>query len=183
MNKIKIILVLLALGIMSGASAQDFSADSSTFKPKGPITIYINNPLGFSSEIRGKVEYRFSQKEAILGSFSKFHGMVPGFQTYLEYRKYFKNGDRTEWLYYGKAGVGKSFPNNGKFDLFGAGIGQNITFGDAKNFSIQFSEGLKYTYVVSGDVEAVNSSGFRGLFYVTGPGAILDLNINLGWRF
>ena len=32
-------------------------------------------------------------------------------------------------------------------------------------------------------VEKDIGNGFRGLFYILGPGAIYDLNLNIGYRF
>jgi hypothetical protein len=78
-----------------------------------------------------------------------------------------------------KAGAGESFTNGGTYALLGAGFGEQFHFG--KHFSLQVSEGLKYCPVLQGDVEA--GSGFGGLFYITGPGAVIDLNVNLGWTF
>jgi hypothetical protein len=189
----KIITVLLVLGLMNAASAQEIKTDSSGLKDNGPISVYINSPLGLLNKVRAKVEYRFKRDQSVLLSFAKYHGVVPGLQTYLEYRKYYRKVNKTELFFYGKAGIGKtmkpkyeiykkSYVTSGEYGLFGAGVGQSFSFGKSENFSIQLSEGLKFLPVINGEVDSAEN-GFRGMFYVTGPGAIFDLSINLGWRF
>lgn len=182
MKKIKLSL-LIVIGMMSVASAQEVKKEVSDTANHNSFCLYINSPLGMVNRIRGEFEYRFNQKNSALLSFSRYYGFTPGIQSYLEYRRYFYKGITTTQFFYGRAGAGQTFVKGGTYALFGAGFGQQIGLGKSEAFTIQFSEGIKVCPVISGDVEADAGSGFRGLFYLTGPGAVLALNINLGWRF
>jgi len=198
LKKIQVIIVLLVLGMISVASAQEVKKDSIGVDARGPISFYINNPLGMVAKFRGKLECRFKRNHALLFCITNYYGAyTPGIQTYFEYRKYYGKVNKTESFFYGKSGVGRTkvpyeealdgygnYQTNvkvGKYALIGAGIGQSISLGKSQAFYLQFTEGLKCSPVFSGEV--YEGDGLKGLFYIAGPGAFIDLGINLGIRF
>jgi hypothetical protein len=161
------------------------------------FAVYVNNPLSILIwKINPKVEYRFLPNQSILlsGTFynqSLFHGV----QSHLEYRKYIDKRNRLtrslysgnmlqfNHFYYGKAGYGFAFENSGQYGIIGGGMGQELILNKEGSLVLQFSEGIKICPVTRGDVEPSAGSGFGGSFYLFGPGAFIDLSINLGWRF
>ncbi|MGZ5283644.1 MAG: hypothetical protein ACXWDO_07910 [Bacteroidia bacterium] len=181
--KILLIFFLLINGAFGTVSARDSIKDSSKNTYLRPYSFYINNPIGLISKVRGKFEYRLNQNNSLLLSLCYFYQITPGVQSYIEYRNYFSEKNNVELFGYGKLGAGKTFASGGYYGLAGAGFGQQISVGKSRSFLIQFSQGLKYCPALKGDIEAEPSSGTRGLFYLIGPGAVVDLNLNFGWRF
>lgn len=182
MEKIKFMAILVAFLIYNNASAKKTKIGDDKITKRSPVSFDVN--LGLLNKIRCKIEYRIKNNQAIQLSCSRHYGFVnPGAQTYLEYRQYTKKKERIENYVYGKAGYGKSFTFGGNYAIFGAGFGQKINLGKKQAFFIQFSEGLKFCPTISGDVEGEPGSGFRGLFYILGPGAVIELNISFGYRF
>ena len=181
-NNLTLTLTLILFSVLSLVSAQETTEIKSSSKNL-INSLYINSPLGFINGIRIMAEHNIAPDHSIVLSLTKYYGVAtPGIQSYLEYRKY-SITDKTANFKYAKIGMGQTTVYNGKYVLIGVGFGQQIRFGSSKQFSLQFKEGLKICPAISGDIEAQNSSGFRGLFYIAGPGAFVDLNINCGYRF
>ncbi len=136
---------------------------------------------GLYIKIRGQVEFNLNPKNSITLSLSKHYGPLnPGAQAYVQYKRFYPKSELFSNLFYGKIGYGKSFTYNGEFGIFGFGTGQKLNLGKKKIVFIQFTEGIKMCPIIRGDVESEVGSGFRGLFYLTGPGSVIDLNINFG---
>lgn len=145
------------------------------------FAIYLNGPTGFISKIRVKAEMRMANKTSIIGSYSDYHLWV-GNQSYLEFRKYKSKALGVQSYHYGKLGRGQS--NDGRYILAGFGWGTQRLIGKEKRFFIDYSRGFKLCpRINSGDLERDMDGGFRGLFYLLGPGAIYDVNLNIGYRF
>lgn len=182
MIKNKLILILIFFSVFNFVSAQE-STETKNSSKSFINSVYINSPLGLFHGIRIMAEHNLSLDHSILLSLEQYYGVAtPGIQTYLEYRKY-NITDKTANFKYAKIGIGQTTVYNGVYALLGAGFGQQIRFGSSKQFSLQFKEGLKLCPAISGNIEAQNSSVLRGLFYITGPGAFVDLNINFGYKF
>ena len=56
-----------------------------------------------------------------------------------------------------------------------------LYLGKKQKFFFQFSEGIKGSFFVKGELKEEN--GLGGLFYITRPGAFAVFNINFGLRF
>ncbi len=182
MNTIKIVTLIFVLLICDHVIAQKSPVDNQKESKRSPVSIDINT--GLYSKLRLKMEYRLNNRDALQFSFSRHYGAVnPGTQIYLEYRYYQLKKKHIEKYFYGKAGYGKAFTLGGNYAIAGAGIGQKVNLSAKEAFFFQFSQGFKICPTISGDIEAGPSSGFRGLFYIIGPGAVIDLNISFGFRF
>jgi hypothetical protein len=164
----------------SNLKAQDLTKNA---RIANPLTFYVGNPIGYVTKFRIKGEVGLSSNYSLLGCYTRFYGIVSGEHYYLELRKY---TDAAQSFKYLKVGGGQSFPESsyrtgGQYILVGAGVGQTIQLN--KRFFIQFSEGIKACVPVPLDAELDTAgNGLRGLFYLTGPGAFIDLNINFGYR-
>ena len=65
-----------------------------------------------------------------------------------------------------------------------AGGGEKIYFDKGQRFSLVCIQGLKFCPNIIGDEDPDTASGgLRGLFYVIGPGSLIDLHFNFGFRF
>lgn len=176
--KIKLILTTSFILIANLNFAQGVS--QSKLEEPG-FAIYLNGPTGFISKIRIKAEMRMANKTSIIGSYSDYHLWV-GNQSYLEFRKYKSKAMGVQSYHYGKLGRGQS--NDGRYILAGFGWGTQRLIGREKRFFIDYSRGFKLCPRVNGgDLERDMDGGFRGLFYLLGPGAIYDVNLNIGYRF
>lgn len=209
MRKIlKISALLLVLGAPSvTAFAQEKEEEMATMpKPIVPpqhtvFAIHFTSPLGLLSKAGVKAEYRFNPQNSLLAGINGYYGFYPGYQAALEYRHYFhkKPKEKAENFIYGKLGVGRSeFSNDGPFGLWGpyystqynsyygysetkdlllagAGVGRHFNFGA---FFMEINGGLKATLM-----DPIGIDDNYRMFYITGPGAILDLHFNFGFQF
>ena len=66
-------------------SAQNYTAN---YAGEPGFALYINSPIGLISKMRIKAEMRFDNNLSIMGSFSSYHNMWAGNQSYLEMRRY-----------------------------------------------------------------------------------------------
>lgn len=80
-----------------------------------------------------------------------------------------------------KIGMGDSFEVNGYYAFVGAGFGQIIYLDKNRRFSFVCIQGIKVCPIIEGEHDTAGS-GLNGLFFLIGPGAIIDLNFNLGFR-
>jgi hypothetical protein len=178
MLSLRILLVAISIAHSVAAFAGPVARDSGT-----RMCIYIVSPLGMLTKQRVKIEFRGPTGNSWLIGLTVYYGINRGGQGYGEFRHYMITHGRQTSFWYTKAGGGISTTYNGIYLLAGGGIGQLWTFGKRKNLLFQLSEGLRACPPVYGDIEAERSSGFRGLFYLVGPGSVIDLNINIGVRF
>ena len=158
--------------------------------------IYFTSPLGLLSKGGVKLEYRVNQTNALLLGYTQYWGFFPGYQGNFEYRMYFPaRKSKSENFIYAKGGMGfadytaqtnykqvNDFGDEKKYDLApgtyvlaGGGIGRHINI---DWFFIELNAGLKFAQVI-GAPHVYNER----LFYLTGPGSIVDFNFHFGVQF
>jgi hypothetical protein len=168
-----------------------FSAQSGAQQVVPRFAVYFSNPISLLSKARIKFEYRVNRQHAIQFSATNYHGFCPGFQTGFEYRNYRVPGSavRSENFLYAKAGMGNSDVSDyeyrtnrialGYYNYVGGGVGRHFTLGRERHFFLDLAGGLKLILASrsAGDI----NNGF--IFYTTGPGSVIDLNLHFGWQF
>ena len=160
------------------------------------FAIYLSSPLSLLSKGGVKAEYRLDLQNSLSLGYTQYWGFFPGYQGALEYRMYFtQRKSNAENFIYAKAGLGFAdymakadykqvaiFGDGrnddaapGTYVLGGGGVGRHFNF---DWFFIDVSAGLKFT-------EAVNPPTVYNehLFYLTGPGSYVDLNLHFGVQF
>lgn len=150
--------------------------------------IYINSPISLLNKFRIKYEVRYSQQNSYLFSFTTYHYLFRGFNIGFEYKRYSYKSDRFEKTLYLKSAYGitkdldyyNKIKIKGEYYYLGAGFGQQIYLGKRRKYFIEITEGARFAQTIFGENDLGNP--FTGSFYVFGPGAILDLNMNIGWR-
>ncbi len=174
--------VFFSVFLLIGVQQLIAKSRDSTFKNQ--YTLYINQPIGFASKARLTLENRFTLKSALLVNYTIFYGMYPGQHGYLEYRRYFSLSEGMEIAPYLKVGGGHSFQTSGSYGFGGIGVGEKFYLDRNKRFSIYCKQGLKLPLSLNINQDLENSSGgLDGLFYISGPGAFIDIQFNLGYRF
>ncbi len=180
-RKIRIFILGFVLWVLPLLHAQAQDSLSLPYKP--PIaSVYIGNPVGMINNIRFKGEVRISATKTLAATYARYYLMVPGEQMYLELRKYNKVKQKGKDFFYTKAGKGNS-NGGGNYVLVGYGIGQQFHLKSDPRFVLQITQGLKACIPIDGKELDTAPNGFKGLFYLTGPGAIFDFTIFLGYRF
>ncbi len=144
------------------------------------FTLYAGNPVGLINRLRVMGEIKVSDNKTLLASYTQFYGFVPGNQVSVEMRKYNLLLNAKPRYYYVKAGGGQSY-GGGNYVLVGYGIGHQWNLNSTGKFFVQMTEGIKICVPFNGEVDTA-PNGFKGLFYLTGPGAIFDFNISIGLR-
>ncbi len=178
-NKTMILILLFFL-----VSSFNTEAQNVELKQKKSYRFYINQPLDLATKFRATVEQRFNQKYAMLINYTTFYGFYPGQHGYLELRRYSTNPKNSEYFPYVKLGIGNTFTSVGFYGLFGLGVGNIFYLTKSHRYSFDIKYGLKYSPDVIGKHDICTScTGLGGLYYVTGPGAIIDINMNFGLRF
>lgn len=158
-----------------------FFCSAQTDTSKG-YTLYVNQPFGLSTKLRFSLEKSVSEHYSLLLYYTNFYGLVPGVQSYLELRRY--NPNKKDFFVYTKVGAGNSFKTNTVYGIFGIGVGEKIYFDKKQRFSIVCIQGVKACPNVIGDENPDTATGgLGGLFFLIGPGSIIDLNFNLGYKF
>ena len=191
MKKKLFISLFIVVSILSGAAARAQYLD-----PR--FAIYLTSPFGILSKGGIKAEYRLNLQNALLLSYNQYWGFFPGYQGAFEYRKYSvkrQKESNTENFIYAKAGVGFAdyisradykqisiFGDNrtddaapGTYLFGGGGVGRHYNF---DWFFIDINLGLKFTEVTNPP-----SVYNEHLFYLTGPGSYLDVNLHFGVQF
>ena len=177
--KLKIGLILGICLVTSTLFAQNYSAN---YAGEPGFALYINSPIGLISKMRIKAEVRFDNNLSIMGSFSSYHNMWAGNQSYLEMRRYKIKPLAKQTYQFARIGSGQTI--GGNYFLAAFGWGTQRFFGKDKRFFIDYSRGFKICPKIYGeDLEEGIGNGFKGLFYILGPAAIYDLNLNIGYRF
>ena len=189
-KKLLIILFILA-SVLSGSLARAQYLDPH-------FAVYLSNPLGVLSKAGVKFEYRLNLQNALLLGYDQYWGFFPGYQAAFEYRMYFTDRSRTsssENFIYGKAGMGfadytenndhpqlsilgdgrNNYDAPGTYVFGGGGVGRHFNFG---RFFMDINAGLKFAEVTS--PPAVYN---EHLFYLTGPGSLVDINFHFGVQF
>jgi hypothetical protein len=157
------------------------------------IAIHFTNPISVLSKIGIMAEYKLGVQRSVMFSYTSYRGYFPGYQVAAAYRQYFQrwsNRDniRHENFMYVRAGVGNSdytppdwlkdgeaYVAPGDYFFVGCGIGRHYNFGA---FFLESILGVKYSGV---PVPIANYN--ERIFYVTGPGAIVEINFNFGFQF
>ena len=158
-------------------------AQNNTTKEMGEpsFALYLNGPSGLISKLRIKAELRFDNNLSIMGAYSDYH-MWAGNQSYIEMRRYKIKPFSTQKYLFARVGRGQTF--QGEYVLAAFGWGTQRYFGKDKRFFIDYSKGFKLCpQTNTGLLETEMDGGLEGLFYILGPGAIFDLNLNIGYRF
>lgn len=167
-----------------------FSQDSLLSNTYCRNSIYFNSPISLINKYRLKYEVRYNQRNAYVASLTNYHYLFRGYAFGLEYKHYSYEYKRTAKIFYIKSAWGISYDdeNNdnkntivGTYMFLGAGIGQQVYLGKQKRIFLEFTEGLKLALSLSGNNDLGNP--YHGSFYIFGPGAILDLSINMGYKF
>lgn len=164
-------------------------ADAQHIVPR--FAVYFSNPVSLLSKARIKFEYRITGQHALQFSAASYHGFCPGFQTGFEYRNYRlpAGSRRSENFLYAKVGFGNNDVTNyqdrnsilglGYYNYAGGGIGRHFTLGREGHFFLDLAAGAKLVMASRG-ISSIDN-GF--IFYTTGPGSIVDLNLHFGWQF
>ncbi len=158
----------------------------TSIETNAQIAIYQSNPLGLASKERVKLEYRINNNNSVLFAGTAYWGLCPGAQGYAEYRNYHFTTRRTEMFFYGKAGIGNGNEHGidagstGPFTyiLAGGGMGYHFNIGESKVFFMDLSLGLKGCQRIITDP----NGGSIQLFYISGPGSIVDINFHFGFQ-
>ena len=162
------------------------------------VALTLSNPLSGSFKYGGGWEHRY-KNFSYFPSYYLYSGAYPGAQMDLDLRLYFRKFWRmsTGWTYqhfmYVRGVYGACSFDGTKLSMLGfdpkvetdaygyaggaAGIGRRYVKG---SFFITMKGGLKY--VALQDMKKEDKNMFR-LFYATGPGSILEFNIQLGIQF
>jgi hypothetical protein len=177
---IRLFTVCIALFFISCSINLKAASTDSTFKNQ--YTIYVNQPIGLTTKLRLTFECRFTPKTSVLFNHTLFYGLSPGQQGYVELRRYFGKKEKVEYTIYTKLGAGYSFGASGTYGVVGIGTGQKIYFDKDKRYSLYCVQGAKYCPTTSGSHDTAPNP-FQGFFNISGPGAILDLQFNFGYRF
>jgi hypothetical protein len=147
------------------------------------FTVYINQPIGLATKVRLSIEKDVSKNYSLLLNYTNFYGLVPGGQSYLELRRNYREPNKSDFFVYSKMGAGNSFQTNTLYGIFGIGLGEKFYFDKGQRFSFVCIQGCKFCPNVIGDEDPDTASGgLRGLFFLTGPGSIIDLHFNFGYR-
>ena len=161
----------------------------SAFAQENKFAVHISNPLGMFQKAGVKLEFR-TDRLGILLTGTKYFGLLPkysGEQGGGEFRLYSKNEEQKkhENFLYVKvntghinefAGSGEGFthvraiPESVYYGI-GTGWGKHFNF---KHLFIDVNAGLKYVLPEVKQEQA---------FYITGPGSVADLHLNLGYQF
>lgn len=152
----------------------------TTLQTNAQSAIYINQPLGMLSKIRLTYETSIDSNYSLLINYTNFYGLVDGHQGLIELRKYnIKHTKNLNFFKYLRGGVGKSTGTEGLYGIIGLGVGERITFG--KRVFLACRQGVKYIQGNGNYDTAPNP--FKGFFYISGPGAVVDLNFDIGYTF
>ena len=176
-----IILTIIFFILIINISAQETKSQHKILKDRNVYSLYINQPIGFSSKIRIKFEKRFITDNSILLTYTNHYGINPGNQFYIELRTY-NNEYVKENFKQIKLGIGESESFSNVYVFLGAAIGQKFYLSKLKKVALDITEGLKLPLILKGDPDTA-TGGLGGLFFLTGPGSILDINFNFSYQF
>lgn len=208
----KLYSVLLLLLLATGASAQ-FSKWERFYTTRHPRTgITIANPLSSMSKSGGGVEHRLGNFSYMAGYYT-YRGAYPGLMTDLDLRFYRRKcwKHRTKpWMYqdfyYFRSFVGIAGFNSDKLTFMGydkgitwyekgyvgsaAGWGRRYStiYNHGKDLSRKIGlfgaikVGGRYTSFALDPIEPEARQYYR-LFYTTGPGSILEVNMSVGIEY
>lgn len=144
-------------------------------------TIDVNQPFGFITKVRVSLQKQYSARSYVAVNLNYFYQIAPGPQVSFEWRRKQEYADKMDHLFYVKAGIGKSDGEPGFYMLGGAGISQRVYIDREHKLSLYCVQGFKLCPNIIGNHDT-GTGGFGGFFYFGGPGAILDLQFNLGYR-
>jgi hypothetical protein len=186
----RIVLLLLTVLFSTTLLAQRPRYEPSYYMEKG-FLIHFTSPLSLFSKAGVMVEYKVGVQRSIMFGYTNYWGYFPGYQGYAVFRQYLNTWrhSRHENFLYVKGGVGhadykpadwlvesgQTFKAPGDYFFGGAGFGRHFNFG---HFFMESVVGLKYT----GVPDAIDDYNER-IFYVTGPGAIVEASFNFGVQF
>ncbi len=202
MNKIYIPFLLVLLLFSGADAAAQFSKWERSYSyPYYSRAITISNPLSSASKSGGGVEYRMGNI-AYMVSYYAYRGAYPGLMTDIDLRLYLRKVMKhvtRKWYYqnflYTRSFVGIAGFDSDKLGFMGyrEGVywyeklytGQALGYGRRYTSSIFFitvKAGLRATTFSLDPIEPEARQYYR-LFYATGPGSIIELNIQTGIQF
>lgn len=168
---------------VDGDTIKILSQDDEIFLPKHGI--YLNT-FGLFGKFRIRYEYQPIESRSYQIGLCTHYMLNLDFGTniFLEYRQYPIPKQRNRSFYFARIAygqvwhpliyedpfIGKDVENTclGSYLSFGGGIGQQFRFGRAKNFRIEFQEGLQYAYTLNG------ATDFKTSFYANDPESYKD---------
>jgi hypothetical protein len=174
----KIILLTLMALCMSNVKSQD------TIVPnRDGLTITTQQPIGFLFRNRYGVDYRVNNKGYGL-TYSFYDRYDETYQLHFNMRLYGKSKiyKPSRGEVYTQFKVGTGGKGNKRYDFVGIGRGSRIYLDKKNHFIFETMWGFKVPFTY-GNTSYFQSQGLKGLFFVIGPGSIIDLNFNLGYRF
>lgn len=166
---------------VDGDTLKISSEDDEIFLPKHGF--YLNT-FGLFAKFRIRYEYQpIASRSYQIGLCTHYiWNLDYGTNVFFEYRQYPIPKQRHRSFYFARVAYGQvwhpvfteDFPNYwdyplntklGSYVSFGGGIGQQFRFGRAKNFRIEFQEGLQYAHTIEGVTD------FRSTYYAENPEA------------
>ena len=166
---------------IDGDTIKISSEDDEIFLPKHGV--YLNT-FGLFGKFRIRYEYQpIASRSYQIGLCTHYiWNLDYGTNVFFEYRQYPIPKQRHRSFYFARVAYGQvwhpvftedfpnfwDYPQNtklGSYVSFGGGIGQQFRFGRAKNFRIEFQEGLQYAHTIEGVTD------FRSTYYAENPEA------------
>lgn len=163
--------------------------------------IHLSNPMLLLSKAGVKGEFRITPHHSALVGYTRYWGLFPGWQANAEYRYYIgRLNRRYNFFGYARGGYGEakfdpvfqsdhnfSFPllalprrTFPEFNYYFAGIGGGLHV-NIKVFFLEAMLGIKGT--LRNNTEDRYYYHGAPIFYITGPGALIDAHINFGFQF
>jgi hypothetical protein len=145
------------------------------------LALHFTSPLSLLSKFGGKLEARGGNISLLFGA-TKYYGSFPGNQFSMDVRRYLDigRGQRGQNYFYAKGLFGhEEYANDGiligaaESDYYGGGfgVGRHISFG---SFFIDLNAGGKYVRITDPWISPI--------FFLTGPGAMVDIHFNFGFQ-
>jgi hypothetical protein len=164
----------------------DVKPQDSIIPNRNGLTITIPQPFGFILKDRIGVDYRLNNKSfGLTYTYYRLdHNTHEGDQIFANLRLYNKSKIykpiRGEVFTQFKLGTG--FKDRYRYDFIGIARGSRIYLDKKNHIILEPLWGIKIPFTY-GDLDYFESLGLKGTFLLFGPGSIIDLNFNLGYRF
>ncbi|MCX7955215.1 MAG: hypothetical protein N3A01_08530 [Bacteroidales bacterium] len=169
-----------------------------------PIKVITVAPLGLVNKVRVKYESQLSENNCVtVGSFfNLYYGFYPGFRLDPFLRYYFFSEKLNNFYTILKIGVGyfladltyqhitstndtlKYEKNNYKFFTYGLGVGLGYQWNIAKNIIIDSFVNFNFFSFNAPKLITLNNLEYKLIhfWHTTGPGAIINAHIGIGFK-
>lgn len=155
------------------------------------IALRASNPLGMMSKVGGGLEFRM-RSVSFMPTYYTYYGAYPSTLIGIEYNIFLRTRTKHEYYFYAKAEGGNTSYDRSKLTYFNYSgndlsiksnscAGGGVGFGKRFNFNVFFlavSGGFKY--LAFNPPLNTNDQNLYRLFYLTGPGAIVDVHLQFG---